>query len=289
MGVAGLLSRIWGLARARPLAMIAMLTLLSMVMGALLADVVATHDPLSQDVVERLKAPGPDHFFGTDGFGRDIFSRVVHGARESLLVGFLSVSLASVAGICIGMLSAYSGNRVDVLVQRGVDVLLGFPLLVMALIVVVALGPSTGSVSIAIAIALAPQVARVSRASALSIKAEPYMEAARAVGASSYRIVWRHLLPNSFSPILAQVTGYFGTAVVAETALSFLGLGVPPPFPSWGRMLHEGARQYFEAAPWATIFPGLALSLTVLSAALLGDAIRDILDPRIAGRRRSRT
>ena len=284
-----MLSRIWGLARARPLAMIAMLTLLSMVMGALLADVVATHDPLSQDVVERLKAPGPDHFFGTDGFGRDIFSRVVHGARESLLVGFLSVSLASVAGICIGMLSAYSGNRVDVLVQRGVDVLLGFPLLVMALIVVVALGPSTGSVSIAIAIALAPQVARVSRASALSIKAEPYMEAARAVGASSYRIVWRHLLPNSFSPILAQVTGYFGTAVVAETALSFLGLGVPPPFPSWGRMLHEGARQYFEAAPWATIFPGLALSLTVLSAALLGDAIRDILDPRIAGRRRSRT
>ena len=173
------------------------------------------------------------------------------------------MSLASVAGICIGMLSAYSGNRVDVLVQRGVDVLLGFPLLVMALIVVVALGPSTGSVSIAIAIALAPQVARVSRASALSIKAEPYMEAARAVGASSYRIVWRHLLPNSFSPILAQVTGYFGTAVVAETALSFLGLGVPPPFPSWGRMLHEGARQYFEAAPWATIFPGLALSLTV--------------------------
>ena len=269
--------------------MTAMLTLLVIVMVALLADVVATHDPLSQDVVERLKPPGTDHFFGTDGFGRDIFSRVVHGARESLLVGFLSVSLASAAGISIGMLSAYWGRKVDLLVQRGVDVLLGFPLLVMALIVVVALGPSSGSVSLGIAVALAPQVARVSRASALSIKAEPYIEAATVVGASPYRIVWRHLLPNSFSPVLAQITGYFGTAIVAETALSFLGLGVPPPFPSWGRMLHEGARQYFEAAPWATIFPGLALSLTVLSAALLGDAIRDILGPRIAGRHRSRT
>ena len=271
------------LARTRPLAMLAMAALLVLVMVALLADVVATHDPLAQDVAQRLRPPGPDHFFGTDGFGRDIFSRVVHGTRASLLVGIIAISLGSVAGISIGIVSAYWGGKVDVLAQRGVDILLGFPPLVMALIMVVALGPSTGSVSIAIAVALVPQVARVSRASALSIKGETYIEAARVIGASSYRIVWRHLLPNSFSPILAQVTGYFGTAIVAEAALSFLGLGVPPPFPSWGRMLNEGARQYFEAAPWATIFPGLALSATVLSAALLGDAIRDVLDPRHSG------
>ena len=274
------LSGIWIFARARPLAALAVAALVLLATVALLADVVATHDPLAQDVAQRLRPPGLDHYFGTDGFGRDVFSRVVHGARASLFVGFLAVSMAAVAGICVGVSSAYWGGKLDLLVQRVVDVLLGFPLLVLALIMVVALGPSSTSVAIAVSLALAPQVARLSRASALSIKIETYMEAARVVGASPWRIIWRHLLPNSFPPILAQVTGYFGVAVVAETALSFLGLGVPPPDPSWGRMLQEGVRQYFEVAPWATVFPGLALSVTVLSSALLGDAVRDLLDPR---------
>jgi peptide/nickel transport system permease protein len=276
----GTLAGVWVFAQARPLATLALAALVAIVMVALLADVVATHDPLAQDVAQRLRPPGPDHYFGTDGFGRDIFSRVVHGSRVSLYVGLLAVSMAAVAGIGVGTLSAYWAGAFDLIVQRVIDVLLGFPFLVLALIMVVALGAAPTSVAIAIALALAPQIARLSRASALSIKQEPYVEAARALGAGAFRVILRHLLPNSFPPVLAQVTGYFGAAVVAETALSFLGLGVPPPFPSWGRMLQEGARQYFEAAPWATIFPGLALSLTVLSAALLGDAVRDLLDPR---------
>ena len=252
------LGGIWSLTRARPLAALSITALLLVISAALLADVVATHDPLVQDVSQRLKPPGAEHYFGTDGFGRDIFSRVVHGARVSLLVGFAAVVMAAVPGISIGALSAYWGGKPDLLIQRIIDVLLGFPILVLALIMAVALGPSTIAVAIAIALALAPQIARLARASVLSIKGDTYVEAARAVGAGPFRIIWRHLLPNSFPPVLAQVTGYFGAAVVAETALSFIGLGVPPPFPSWGRMLQEGARQYFEAAPWATIFPGLA-------------------------------
>ena len=274
------LSGIWVFAQTRPLSTLAIAALISLVAVALLADVVATHDPLVQNIAQRLRPPGPDHYFGTDGFGRDIFSRVVHGSRVSLYVGLLAVSMAAVAGICIGTVSAYLGGTFDLVVQRVIDIVLGFPLLVLALIMVVALGPSPTSVAVAVALAQAPQVARLARASALSIKGELYVEAARVIGGDSYRIIRRHLLPNSFPPVLAQVTGYFGTAVVAEAALSFLGLGVPPPFPSWGRMLQEGARQYFEAAPWATVFPGLALSITVLSSALLGDAVRDLLDPR---------
>ena len=273
-------SRIWSFTRNRPIATLAISALLLTVVAALLADVIATHDPLAQDDSQRLKPPGADHYFGTDGFGRDVFSRVVHGARASLSVAFLAVGVAAVAGTSIGMFSAYRGRKLDLLVQRLVDVLLGFPFLVLALIMVVALGPSRISVAAAIALSLTPQVARLARASALSIKGEAYVEAARVAGAGPYRIIWRHLLPNSFPPILAQLTGYFGIAIVAETALSFLDLGVPPPFPSWGRMLQEGVRQYFEAAPWVTVFPGLALSITVLSSALLGDALRDLLDPR---------
>ncbi|MBI2856254.1 MAG: ABC transporter permease [Chloroflexi bacterium] len=279
-GVARALRRVWALARTSPLAAIALSGLLLIGAVALLADVFATHDPLAQDVAQRLRPPGSDHYFGTDGFGRDILSRVVHGSRVSLSVGLLAVGMAAVAGVGVGTLSGYRGRAFDLLLQRVIDVLLGFPFLVLALVMVVALGTSPTSVAIAIALALAPQIARLSRASALSIKEEPYVEAARVIGAGAYRVIRRHLLPNSFPPVLAQVTGYFGAAVVAETALSFLGLGVSPPYPSWGRMLQEGARQYFEAAPWTTVFPGLALSLTVLSAALLGDAVRDLMDPR---------
>ena len=268
------------LSTTRPAAFASLLILAAITTMALLADVIATHDPVAQDVARRLTPPGPDAYFGTDGFGRDVFSRVVHGSRASLYVGLLSVGIASVAGIALGTLSAYWGDPFDLIVQRAVDTLLGFPLLVLAIVMVVALGPSANSVVVALAVAMTPQVARLSRAGALQVREELYMDAAMVIGAPPHRIILRHLLPNSFPPVLAQVTGYFGAAVVAETALSFLGLGVPPPFPSWGRMLEEGSRQYFEAAPWATIFPGLLLSLTVLSSALLGDALRDRLDPR---------
>jgi peptide/nickel transport system permease protein len=266
----------WALARAKPLAAIAASGLMMMLLVALLADVIATHDPLQQ-TVRILQSPSAGHYFGTDDLGRDVFSRVVHGARSTLFVGFLALALATVSGVAIGTVSAYRGGAFDLLAQRFVDVFLGFPFLVAALIIVVALGPSSTSAAFAIALALAPQIARLSRAAVLSTKEEGYVEAARASGAGPARIIWRHLLPNSFPPILAQITGYLGTAVVAETALSFLRLGVPPPDPSWGRMLQEGVQQYFEVAPWATIFPGLALAITVLSAALLGDQLRELL------------
>ena len=268
--------RTLALAKARPLAATAASGLILMVLVALLADVIAAHNPLSQ-TARILEPPSASHYFGTDDLGRDVFSRVIHGARATLFVGFLALGMAAASGVAIGTLSAYRGGMFDLLFQRLVDVFLGFPFLVAALIVVVALGPSSTSAAFAIALALAPQIARLSRAAVLSTKEEGYVEAARASGAGPARIIWRHLLPNSFPPILAQITGYLGTAVVAETALSFLRLGVPPPDPSWGRMLQEGVQQYFEVAPWATIFPGLALAITVLSAALLGDQLRELL------------
>jgi peptide/nickel transport system permease protein len=274
------LIRLWRLARAKPVLIISMMSLLSIVIAALLADILATHDPISQDIGHRLMPPGSNHYFGTDGFGRDIFSRVIYGSRISLFVALLAVSISSVSGIFIGTICAYYGGTFDLLIQRLIDVLLGFPFLVLALVMVVALGSSPTSVAIAIGLAQFPQIARLSRASALSIKEEPYIEMAKVTGANSQRILWKHILPNSYPPVLTQIVGYFGAAVVAETALSFLGLGVPPPSPSWGRMLQEGVRQYFEVAPWATIFPGLALSFTVLSTALIGDSLPDILDPR---------
>lgn len=262
----------------------ATIMLFLIVAAALFANVVSNDDPLAQKIEERLQPPNANHFFGTDGLGRDVFSRVIHGGRSSLYVGFLSIVMATAMGLGIGLSSAYRGGWLDMIFQRVVDVLLGFPFLVLALIIVVALLPSPTSAALAIALALAPQIARVARASALSVLGEAYITAARMSGSSGVRIIWKHLLPNSLPPILAQVTGYFGTAVVAEATLSFLGLGVPPPLPSWGRMLAEGTRQYFEAAPWVTVFPGVVLSLTVVSFAILGDGLRDLLDPKTAHR-----
>jgi peptide/nickel transport system permease protein len=247
---------------------------------ALFAGVLASHDPLAQDVDARLLPPSREHWFGTDGFGRDVWSRVVFGARASLTVGALAVVLAGGAGIAIGVVSAYAGGAVDLVAQRFVDALLGFPFLVLALVAVVALSPSAVSVGLAVAIAMAPQVARMARATTLRTKGEAFVTAARVSGAGHRALILRHILPNCLSPLIAQLSGLFGTAVAAEATLSFLGLGVPPPFPSWGRMLQEGARQYFEAAPWVTLLPGTVLSLTVVSFALLGDFLRDLLERR---------
>ncbi|TVR54043.1 MAG: ABC transporter permease [Spirochaetaceae bacterium] len=249
--------------------------LLLVVVSAVFAPTVARYDPVAQDVERRLERPGRAHLFGTDGFGRDVFSRVVHGARASLTVGFGAVALAGIIGVAVGLTTAYAGGLADLIVQRAVDVLLGFPFLVLALIVIVALSPSVGSLTLAIGVGLAPQIARVARSAALPIVEEQYVAAARACGAGPLYTVFFHILPNAAPPIVAQLTGYFGAAVAAEAALSFLGLGVPPPFPSWGRMLQEGTRAYFEAAPWVTLLPGLVLSLTVMSCAILGDTIRD--------------
>jgi peptide/nickel transport system permease protein len=259
----------------------AALALLTMALVAIFAAQVATHDPLLQDIPNRLRKPSSDFLFGTDGFGRDTFSRVVHGARVSAYVGGLSVVLATIVGVFTGIASAYLGGKVDMAVQRVVDTLIAFPSLVLALVMVAVLGPSVNNIVAAISVALAPQIARMARSQAFSIKQESYVSAAVSIGARPLRVMLRHILPNSLAPIVVQASGYLEQAVVAEAALSFLGLGIPPPFPSWGRMLQEGAQGYMEAAPWLMLFPGLALALAVFSFAVIGDALRDLLDPRM--------
>jgi len=273
--------RIRSFSRKKPAGALGALVLVVMGLAALFAPLVATHDPLVQDIPNRLHAPGLAFYFGTDEFGRDLFSRVVFGARTSLFVGFGAVALGAVVGTTLGPFSAYVGGRIDLGIQRFIDALQGIPGLVLALAMVVALGASLPNVTLAIGVALLPAVVRLARAQALVVKEEDYVLAARALGATTSRIIFFHILPNSLAPIIVLLTGFLGTAIVIEASLSFLGLGVPPPNPSWGGILQFGARQYQEAAPWLTIFPGLALAIAVFAFNFLGDALRDVMDPRL--------
>ena len=258
------------------------LVLIVVTIAAAFPDLLTSVGPLDQDVPNRLRGPGTPFLFGTDGSGRDVFSRVVHGARVSLYVGVAAVAISAVAGTGLGITSAAIGGKLDLILQRFVDAILGIPFLLLAVVVVVSLGSSVNAVVMALAFAYTPQVARLARATAMSVMAEPYVLAARLEGASIRRVMVRHLLPNTYSPVLAQATGFFGSALVAEAGLSFLGLGVPPPDPSWGRMIQEGSRLYLEVAPWLTIIPGMVLTVTVLAFLFVADALRDLLDPREA-------
>ena len=255
------------------------------VMGivSVLAPLIAPYDPVFQDIPNRLLAPSGQFWLGTDIFGQDVLSRVLYGGRISLYVGFASVGLATVVGMPVGIASGYLGGAVDLVLQRAVDMLLGFPGLVLAMVMVVAMGASLNNVILAIAVVFAPRVVRLARSSALSIKEEPYVLAAQSIGASHIRIMLRHILPNALAPVFVLATGYLGTAIVVEASLSYLGLGVPPPDPSWGNMIYAGSRGNLEAAPWMSVFPGLALALVVFSFSFLGDALRDAFDPRLRG------
>ena len=277
-------SKLWLFARKKPLGAIGGLTLIMLVVVAIFASQIATLGPLAEDYPNRLRSPDATFLFGTDPFGRDMFSRIVHGARISLYVGILSVAIGTTAGVTIGITTAYFGGKLDILVQRLMDALMGFPGLVLVLALVVALGASLNNIVLAIAINFTPRMGRLARSAALSIKEEDYILAANAVGLTPMRIMIRHVLPNSFAPILVVATGFLGTAIIIEASLSFLGLGVPPPHASWGRMLQFAARRYMEAAPWLVMFPGLALTVTVFGFNLFGDALRDVLDPRLRGR-----
>lgn len=268
--------------KRKPLGTICAAIIFVMAVGAIFAGEIASHDPLEQNISKRLSPPGREHFFGSDSFGRDTFSRVVYGARVSLYVGTISVAIAAALGSVIGIISAYVGGKFDMGLQRGVDAFLAFPSLVLALVLVASLGASVSNVIIAITTAITPQMVRLSRSLAMVVKEEDYVLAAQSVGCLSTRTIFRHILPNCLAPLVVQASGYLEQAVVAEAALSFLGLGVPPPHSSWGRMLHEGAQGYLEVAPWLTLFPGLALSLAVLCFSLAGDAMRDLLDPHIS-------
>ena len=269
-------------ARRKPAGAVSAVVLILLALTALFAPMIATHDPIRDQVAaERLEAPSSSHLMGTDNLGRDVFSRVVYGARISLQVGFLAIGLGTTAGLIIGVLSGYLGGKLDLVVQRLVDVLMGFPFIILAMLLVVALGASLLNVGIALSVAIVPRMVRLSRASTLSVKEEMYVLAAMTVGVNLPRMVLVHILPNTLGPVFVLATGALGGVIVAEAGLAFLGLGIPPPSPSWGGMLNVGARGYMEAAPWMVLFPGIALSVGVFTFALLGDALRDVLDPRL--------
>jgi peptide/nickel transport system permease protein len=279
----GVVPTLWRFIRKKPLGAAGGLLIAVMVFTAIFADVISTHDPIATDAANTLAPPTADHLLGADHLGRDIYSRIVHGARVSLIVGLSSTLLGSVLGGIIGLLSGYAGGKTDLISQRVLDILQGLPLLVLALVMSASLGPSIQNVVIAISIPIIPRAARVIRSSVLSIREMQYVEAARAVGVSHLRIAFRHILPNTMGPFIVLCTAQLGSAILVEATLSFLGLGVPEPYPSWGRMLSVSAAEYAQKAPHLVIFPGVAISLAVFGSNLLGDALRDTLDPRLRG------
>ncbi len=277
-------AHLWGFARSKPLGAAGAVIIVGLLAIAVLAPTLAPFDPYLPDYGAQFSAPGAEHWLGTDEFGRDVLSRVMHGARIALFVGFAASFLGCSLGGLLGVVSAYCGGTVDLLLERAMDVLLAFPQLILALAVASILGPAVPNVVIAVAIPIIPRAARVVRATALSIKENVYVEAAHGLGATHYRVVRQHLLPNVLAPYLIILTAQLGTAILAEAALSYLGLGAAEPTPSWGLMLSGSAPAYAEKAPWIGLFPGVAISLAVFGFSLFGDSLRDVLDPKLRGR-----
>ena len=267
--------------RRKPLGALGGLLISVMVLTAVFADALATYDPIRTDAEHTLARPTRLHWLGTDNLGRDIYSRIVYGARVSLMVGLGSTLLGAALGAVIGLLSGYLGGWIDLFAQRVMEILQGLPLLILALVMAAALKPSVGNVMVAISVPIIPMAQRVIRGSVLAIREFAYIEAARALGGGHLSIAFRHILPNTIGPFIVLTTAQFGSAILVEAALSFLGLGVPEPWPSWGRMLSVSAAEYAQKAPWLVIFPGAAISLVVFASNLLGDALRDTLDPRL--------
>lgn len=279
-GVEGRLGAFLFFCRRYPLGALGAAIMVVFVLAAIFADVVAPHDPLATNASASLEAPDSTFLLGADMMGRDMYSRILHGARISLAVGIGSTLLGGFLGVIIGLMSGYLMGWFDLVMQRIIDIMQALPLLVMALIMAASLGPSLENTIIAISIPLVPQVARVIRSNTLSLREMPFVEAARALGMSETRIAIRHILPNTLAPFIVLGTAQLSSAILTEASLSFLGLGIPEPYPSWGRMLSESAAEYVRTAPWLVIFPGIAISLAVFGTNLLGDAVRDLLDPR---------
>jgi len=266
--------------RRYPLGAVGALIAITFVLMAIFAPWITQFDPTVTNPRISLAPPGGEHPLGADFLGRDMWSRIVYGARISLAVGLGSTGLGALFGVTIGLTSGYFGGWYDLIVQRIMDMMQSLPLLVMALVMTAALGPSLENTIIAISIPLIPTVARVIRSNTLMLREMPFVEASRAVGMNEFAIAVRHVLPNTLAPLIVLATAQLGSTILVEAALSFLGLGVPEPHPSWGRMLSESAAEYVRVAPWLVIFPGAAISLAVFGTNLLGDALRDILDPR---------
>jgi peptide/nickel transport system permease protein len=278
------LDTVWRFLRREPLGAIGGAIFLVMILVAVFAPQIAPQDPLEIRGRLTYRLPGAAAWFGTDKFGRDILSRVIYGARVSLYVGTLTVAFGTTFGMLVGLFSAYVGGKLDTVVQRVVDSFQAFPALFLALAIVAAMGQHLNSVVLALAIVTWPAASRVVRSAVLGQRSMVYVEAARAIGARDVRIVLRHILPNVASVYLVLATAALGGAILTEAALSFLGAGVPPPTPSWGTMLNEGATTAV-VYPWIPIFPGIAISLAVFAFNFLGDALRDFLDPRLRGSR----
>ena len=255
------------------------LVLVAAIVAALAAPVLAPHDPLRQDLGNTLARPGRTHLLGTDNVGRDVLSRVIWGTRVSLVAGLVSVAIAALAGSLLGGVAGYSGGRLDGLLMRAMDAVLSFPPLVLALALGAVLGAGLGGVLVALGVVYTPTFARLMRGQVLAVKAREYVDAARALGAASWRIAWHHVLPNAITPIVVQASLSVAFAILAEASLSFLGLGVQPPEASWGSMINAG-RGYLQQAPWIVFGPGAALFVTVVGLNFVGDAVRDALDPR---------
>ena len=268
-------------ARRHPLGAIGFAIVTIMALAAIFAPVIAPHDPLLINFENGLIPPDGTYLMGTDHFGRDIFSRIIYGSRTALFVGLIAAVGGCMVGLILGVTSAYLGGTFDLVFQRVTDVWLAFPSIILALTVIVAFGTGMENVILAIAIALVPDCARIVRSSALSIREIPYIDAARANGYSTARIIFRHIVPNVMAPFLVVVTAAVGQAILAEASLSFLGLGVQEPTPAWGLMLRSGAEEFIESAPWVAIWPGVAISLAVFGANMFGDALRDEFDPKL--------
>ncbi|HYG43555.1 MAG TPA: ABC transporter permease [Bordetella sp.] len=264
---------------ARKTVLVSLAVLAVLVAAAVLAPWISPYDPYKLSIMNRLQAPSSTHWFGTDDFGRDVFSRVIHGGRLSLAVGFLVVVLSGALGILLGLVAGFFRGA-DKVVSRLIDAMMAFPDILLAIALVAALGPSLLNVVIALGIVYAPRLARVVRASTLVIRELPFVEAARALGVPTRRIIAVHVLRNLVSPILVQGTFIFAYAILAEAGLSFLGVGVSPDIPTWGTMINAG-QQYMGSADWIMVFPGIAIVLSVLSLQLVGDGLRDVLDPRL--------
>ena len=270
--------------RREPLGTFGLVLVAVMAVAGLGAEWIAPYSPTANDFAAMTEPPSWAHIMGTDQFGRDLFSRIVFGARTAFIVGFSCALVGGFAGLVLGVASAYFGGRIDTVLQRVNDVIMAFPLIILALAVIAVFGSGVFNVILAITIPLIPRCARVVRSSALSIREVPYIDAARACGFGHTRIILRHMVPNVLAPFLIMLTAFVGQAILAEASLSYLGLGVQEPVPAWGLMLQGGAEEYATTAPWIAIFPGVAIALTVFGFSLFGDAMRDALDPKLRDR-----
>lgn len=276
------LTQVVGYVRENPIVSLSILITLVYITVAIFPDYIAPYDPNYQNFAQRLQPPGPGHILGTDSFGRDLFSRIIYGAKISVYVGILATTLAMVFGTVLGIASGYFGGWFDIIMMRLVDMVMSFPQLLLALLIVATMGSNMKNVIIAIGVASVPRIVRLARAPALAIKEMEYIEAARALGLPNWRIIIFHVLPNAMGPIIVVSTLLIGNAMLAEAGLSFLGLGVSPPEATWGNIMNDGIAK-MKSAPWIVIYSGLAIMVIVLALNILGDYLRDINDPKLRG------